>query len=107
MDLRTVVARESSRSVRSQQWDKYGPAISRWESLTRPAPPPTEPNRNGKPRLNPAFPEWMHGWPAGWVTDPAIGISRNDQLRCIGNGVVIQQAAAALRWLINICEVAA
>lgn len=90
-----------------EHWGKYAPAIARWESLTRPAPSPTEPNRNDKPRLNPAFPEWMHGWPAGWVTDPAIGISRNDQLRCIGNGVVIQQAAAALRWLISVCEVAA
>lgn len=59
-----------------EQWGKYAPAISRWESLTRPAPSPTEPNRNGNPRLNPAFPEWMHGWPAGRVTDQAIGISR-------------------------------
>lgn len=83
-----------------EQWDKYAAAIARWEQLTRPAPPPTEPNRNGNPRLNPAFSEWMMGWPAGWVTD--IDISRNDQLRIIGNGVVPQQATAALRWLLSI-----
>lgn len=89
------------------RWGKYAAAIGRWEHLTRPAPYPTERNSNGNPRLNPAFAEWMMGWPAGWVTDPAIGISRNDQLRIIGNGVVPQQAAAALQWLLSVSEVAA
>lgn len=42
------------------------------------------------------------GWPAGHVTDPAIGISRNDQLRIIGNGVVPQQAGHALRFLLAV-----
>ena len=37
------------------------------------------------------------GLPAGHVTDPAIGISRNDQLKALGNGVVPQQAAEATR----------
>lgn len=87
------------------QWGKYAPAIAHWEAVTRPAPTPTEPNRNGNPRLAPAFSEWMMGWPAGWVTE-VPGISRNDQLRIIGNGVVPQQAAAALRWLLSV-EVAA
>ena len=36
------------------------------------------------------------GLPNGWVTDPAIGISRNDQLKALGNGVVPQQAALAI-----------
>lgn len=88
------------------QWGKYEPAIRRWEQVTRPAPSPTELNRNGNPRLNPEFSEWMMGWPDGWVT--AIpGISRNDQLRCIGNGVVPQQAVAALSWLLAVSGVAA
>lgn len=72
--------------------------IERWEALTRPAPSPTEPNRNNKPRLNAAFAEWMMGWPAGWVTD-VPGINRNPALKIIGNGVVPQQAVAALAWL--------
>lgn len=88
-----------------EQWGKYAPAIHRWEQLTRPAPPPTELNSRGNPRLNPAFSEWMMGWPAGWVTD-VKGVSRNDQLRVIGNGVVPQCAAAALSWLMSLEVVA-
>ena len=87
-----------------QQWGKYEPAIRRWEALTRPASSPTEPNRNGNPRLAAEFAEWLMGWPDGWVTDPAIGISRNDQLRCIGNGVVTRQAAAAITHLLDIAK---
>lgn len=40
------------------------------------------------------------GLPAGWVTD-VPGLTRNDQLKMLGNGVVPQQAAAALRYLIH------
>jgi hypothetical protein len=83
-------------------WGKYEPAIRRWEHLTGPAPAPTEPNKNGNPRLSAAFSQWLMGWPGGWVTDPAIGLSRNDQLRIVGNGVCPQQAAAALRYLIQV-----
>lgn len=36
------------------------------------------------------------GLDAGWVTD-VPGISRNDQLKMLGNGVVPQQAAVAVR----------
>lgn len=87
-----------------ERWETYAPAIARWEKLTRTAPAPTEPNRNGRPRLSAAFSEWMMGWPEGHVTDPAIGISRNDQLRIIGNGVVPQQAAAALTMLLDLLK---
>lgn len=88
------------------QWGKYAPAIHRWEQIAGPAPSPTEPNRNGKPRLNPAFSEWLMGWPAGWVTE-VPGLSRNDKLRIIGNGVVPQAAEAALSWLLSLEGVAA
>jgi len=100
-DLVTAVIKEAT------AWGKYEPAIRRWEALTRPAPAPTEPNKNGNPRLSAAFSEWLMGWPAGWVTDPDIGISRNDQLRIVGNGVCPQQAEAALRYLLTVAEVAA
>lgn len=87
-------------------WGKYGPAIDRWEQLTRPAPPPTEPNKNGNPRLSAAFSEWMLGWPEGWVTQ-VPGVNRNAQLRIIGNGCVPQQVIAALSWLLSVSEMAA
>jgi DNA (cytosine-5)-methyltransferase 1 len=88
-------------------WGKYEPAVRIWESiLGRPGPTPGEPNRNGKPRVRPAFSEWLMGWPAGHVTS-VDGISRNDQLRIIGNGVVPQQAEAAIRWLLNVSEAVA
>ncbi len=101
-DLVTIAVKAD----RDHQWGKYAPAIHRWEQLTRPAPPPTEPNKNGNPRLSAAFSEWLMGWPAGWVT-LVPGISRNDQLRIVGNGVVPQQAVAALRWLLSVRAVAA
>ncbi|WP_084922276.1 DNA cytosine methyltransferase [Prescottella equi] len=94
----TRVGRESpgGGSTTGIDWGAYAPSVRRWERLTRPAPAPTEPNKNGRPRLSAAFAEWMMGLPVGWVTDPAIGISRADQLKAIGNGVCPQQAVAAL-----------
>ncbi len=85
------------RAVRDMGTD-FGPytaAIRRWEQvLGRPAPSPTEPGANGRPRLSPAFVEWMQGLPDGWVT--GVGIPRSAQLKALGNGVVWQQAALAL-----------
>jgi DNA (cytosine-5)-methyltransferase 1 len=43
--------------------------------------------------------EFLMGLPAGWVTD-VPGLSRSDQLKALGNGVVPQQAAAAVRFLL-------
>lgn len=85
-----------------QHWGKYGEAVERWESLTRPAPTPTEPGVTGmkRPRIRPEFSEWMMGWEQGWVTAPEIGITRRQQLTIIGNGVCSQQAAAALAELL-------
>jgi DNA (cytosine-5)-methyltransferase 1 len=80
----------------STQWGQYAAAIGRWETLTRPAPPPTETGPRGSPRLSAAFSEWMMGLPAVWITD-VPGITRNEALKACGNGVVPQQAAEALR----------
>lgn len=57
--------------------------------------------------LSPRFDEWMMGLPDGWLTDPNIwtgvqGNPRNMQLRLCGNGVVPQQAAAAIRWALGV-----
>jgi len=82
----------------------YADAISRHEvALGRPAPAPTEPGKNG-PRLSPAFVEWMMMLPAGHVTDTTIGLSRSQQLKALGNGVVPAEAALALRLLLGIFD---
>jgi hypothetical protein len=82
-------------------WGKYQPAIRRWEEvLDRPAPPPTKPDgKEGAHRLSSAFTEWLMGLPEGWVTD--VGLTRNEELKACGNGVVPQQAATALRALLH------
>ena len=90
-------------SADGANWGQYAPAIHRWERvLGRPAPAPTEPGRTGRPRLSPMFVEWMLGLEPGHVTDPAIGLTRNQQLKALGNGVVPQQAALALRLLLGL-----
>ncbi|MGQ4733415.1 DNA cytosine methyltransferase [Streptomyces sp. Ju416(a)] len=76
-------------------WGDYGPAIRRWEAvLGRPAPWPTD----ALGRLSPVFTEWLMGLPDGWVTCTP-GLTRSAMLRALGNGVVRQQAVAALHLL--------
>lgn len=82
----------------------YHPAITRWEHVTgRAAPPPTNPPRRagGKPQLSARFVEWLMGLPDGHVTGPDLNLSRERQLRMLGNGVVPQQAALAVNTLIH------
>lgn len=76
-------------------WGRFHPAIHRWERATGRRAPRATDDRN---RLSPAFVEWLMGLPAGHVTD-VPGLTRTQQLRALGNGVVPQQAAAAIRLL--------
>jgi DNA (cytosine-5)-methyltransferase 1 len=93
-DLRLDIARTD--------WGVFEPAIRRWETiLGRPAPAPTELAPKGGQRLSAGFVEFLMGLPVGHVTDPAIGLTRNEQLKALGNGVVVQQAEAAIRYLLN------
>ncbi|MFD5217495.1 DNA cytosine methyltransferase [Streptomyces tendae] len=76
-------------------WGRFAPAIARWEAITgRRAPRATDDQR----RLAPEFVEWMMGLEAGHVT-AVPGLTRRQQLKALGNGVVPQQAAAAIRLL--------
>jgi DNA (cytosine-5)-methyltransferase 1 len=78
-------------------WGQYAPAVNRWEPIVgRFAPSPTV-QRKDKQRLNPVFVEWMMGLPEGHVT--GHGLSAAQELKMLGNGVVPQQAALALRLL--------
>jgi len=76
-------------------WGRYAAAVNRWENvLGRYAPAPT----CDRGRLSPWFVEWMMGLPEGHVTG-VPGVSPWAMLRCLGNGVVPQQAATAIRHL--------
>jgi DNA (cytosine-5)-methyltransferase 1 len=50
-------------------------------------------------KLNAYFVEYMMGLPKGWVTE--TGLSRAQQLKMLGNGVVPQQAELALELLLT------
>ena len=76
------------------RWGTYAAAITRWETLTRPAPPPTD----TAGRLRADFVEWMQGLEPGWVT-ATPGLGRPAQLTALGNGVVPQQATRAMQLL--------
>lgn len=82
-------------------WGKFEPAITRWEQvLGRPAPSPTKPDgKDGSHRLSSVFTEWMMGLPEGWIT--GVGLTRVEELKACGNGVVPQQAELALRMLLD------
>jgi DNA (cytosine-5)-methyltransferase 1 len=57
------------------------------------------PNPLDQGRLNAKFVEYMMGLPEGWVTD--LPLSRSQQLKILGNGVVPQQAYLALQLLLG------
>lgn len=90
-----------AKDMEQTNWGKFEPAIRRWEqTLGRPAPSPTKSDgKDGNHRLSSAFTEWMMGLPSGWITE--VGLSRNDELKACGNGVVPQQAELALRALLE------
>jgi hypothetical protein len=78
---------------------RFEPAINRWEQITgNQAPAPTKPDgKDGGARLSAEFTEWMMGLEPGWIT--GVGLSRKDELKACGNGVVPQQAKLALTIL--------
>ncbi|GAA2022277.1 hypothetical protein [Polymorphospora rubra] len=101
-DLRSTIANLPEQAQPDEaRWGAYAPAVARWETLLgRPAPNPTQPGRHGKPVLAPPFVEWLMGLDEHWVTAPELDLPRTLALRVLGNGVVPQQAAAALRLLL-------
>jgi len=68
-------------------------SIARFDMSMQEVPNPLD--KDGK--LNAAFVEYMMGLPNGWVTD--VGLSRSQQLKILGNGVVPQQAYYALKMI--------
>lgn len=62
-------------------------------------PGASDPDRPVGTPASPAFVEWLMGLEADWATDPIVGLTHNQQLTALGNGVVPLQAAVALRHL--------
>lgn len=91
----------NSGEVSKNRWGKFESAVRLWEQeIERKAPSPTKPDgKEGAHRLSSKFTEWMMGLPEGWITD--VGLTRNEELKLAGNGVVPQQAELALRLLLN------
>lgn len=83
------------------RWNGETAAIERWETITgRWCPLPLVTGPRGGPVLNARFGEWMQGLPEGWVTD-VQGVNREQAIEALGNGVVPQQAVAAIRQLLG------
>lgn len=83
----------------TQRFGDHADAVERWTGIVgRPAPDPVEPGSRGGVRLAAPFVEWLMGLPVGHVT--GVGLSRRYELRLLGNGVVPQQADAAVSWLL-------
>ena len=76
------------RSLSTLRSSKYGPAVRRWEQLTRPCPPPLD----DRGRLGVPFVEWVMGFPEGWVSI----LGRTAALKALGNAVLPQQARLAI-----------
>lgn len=92
-------ARLDLEAIARTEWSEYGPAIERWAVVMgRPAPHPVYQAPSGATRLNPVFVEWLMGLEEGRVT--GAGLPFGAQLKALGNGVVPQQAAHAIRSLL-------
>ena len=77
------------------------PATLTWAMLTGCTPPPIVGDRQDyRAETTTEFVEWMMGLPPGWVTG-VPGLTRNQKLKALGNGVVPQQAAYAIQHLLT------
>jgi DNA (cytosine-5)-methyltransferase 1 len=82
------------------RWGDAAPAILTWAILTGHNPPPIVGDRQDyRAETTTEFIEFMMGLPPGWVTQ-VPGLTRNQQLKALGNGVVPQAAATALQDLL-------
>jgi DNA (cytosine-5)-methyltransferase 1 len=96
-----TLARQVWVTQKETNWGKFAPAIERWEKVIgRKAPAPTKADgKDGSHRLSSLFTEWLMGLPERHIT--GHNLSRAEELKMAGNGVVPQQAEMALRFLID------
>lgn len=84
-------------AVQPEHFGRFADAVARHAAWMGQPPAPVETGPRGGVRMAAPFPEWMMGLPAGYVTGL---LGRNDALRAIGNGVMPQQGAHAIRELL-------
>lgn len=93
------------------RWGQAAPRILTWAMVTGHLPPIITEEINA-PSIHPRFPsvkaqtsaemiEWLMGLPAGWVTETP-NVTRAQQLKMLGNGVVPLQAATAIEELVEV-----
>lgn len=81
-------------------WGVYDFYVRRWEQLKGvPVPHPTVRGQRGGDVLSPYLTEWMMGV-SGWITS-VPGLTRNQQIKLAGNGVVPEQAGLAFEELLK------
>jgi len=88
--INTISERQSSVQRVSGLWRKFA---ARFDMHLQEVPNPLDQDD----KLNAKFVEYMMGLPGGWVTD--LDLSRAQQLKILGNGVVPQQAYYAIQYL--------
>lgn len=80
-------------------WREFRPYVARWaEVVGRPAPKPWVVTSRSSVFPSAVFAEWVMGLPHGHVS-AVPGLSMDDQMRLIGNGVVPRQLASLVRAL--------
>ena len=79
-------------------WGEYEEALKRWEEILGRRAPDPAPEYG---YLSHHFVEWMMGLPEGHVCGDDLGLSRSIALKCLGNGVVPQQAKFAIEILLD------
>jgi len=80
-----------------QSYDRKMPGLGRRFATRCEMSMQTAPDPLVDGKLSAKFVEYMMGLPEGWVTD--LPLSRNQQLKMLGNGVVPQQAYYAMELL--------
>jgi DNA (cytosine-5)-methyltransferase 1 len=94
LDSRTPSDSDGDEQQRNWKTPQLGSRYNTRDQMRLQSPPnPLDINN----KLNAKFVEYMMGLPVGWVTD--LDISRSQQLKLLGNGVVPQQAYYAIEKL--------
>ena len=97
LDSRTSTDSNCDEQPRNRETQRLGSRFnSQSEMRLQRTPNPLDINN----KLSATFVEYMMGLPVGWVTD--LDISRSQQLKLLGNGVVPQQAYKAIEQLMAI-----